>query len=102
MQWRGWINDGITKPPDGPLWRDIGYRVCPVAVPEWNGDWGGFRQLPDPRRSENPPAARFSYLSFSESRFLAHPHAAAWNQEALTAFCSTSNKNTVFTRFNQS
>ena len=45
MQWRGWINDGITKPPDGPPWRDIGCRVCSVAVPGGNGDWGGFRQL---------------------------------------------------------
>src|SRR5438477_12867507 len=64
MQWRGWINDGITKPPNGPLWRDIGCCVCPRCRPQ-EGMATEAASANCPRRSENPPAARFfTHLSF--------------------------------------
>ena len=64
MQWRGWINDGITKPPNGPLWRDIGCCVCPRCRTQ-EGMATGAASANCPRRSENPPAARFfTHLSF--------------------------------------
>ncbi|SRR6266567_1762617 len=66
MKWRGWINDGITKPPDGR--ETLAVASAPLPSPGGNGDWGGFRQLPAPF---GEPAGRrgFSHLSFQSGVF---------------------------------